>query len=50
MPSKLSELGFTEADIDTMVEKFHAHNGNPVTGVYYTMTPEVVKSIYKIAL
>lgn len=50
MPETLSELGFTEKDVDVMVERFHAHNGNRVEGVYYTMTPDVVKEIYTIAL
>ena len=49
MPSTLSELGFTEADIDVMTAKFHMHNGEKVENKYYTMTPEVTKEIYKIA-
>lgn len=50
MPKSLTEIGFTKEDVDTMVKRFHEHNGNPVEGVYYTMTPDVVEAIYTIAL
>lgn len=50
MPQSLTEIGMKKEDIDVMVEKFHAHNGETVSGVYYTMTPEVTRAIYEIAL
>ena len=50
MPATLTELGLKPQDIDTMVEKFHQHNGELVTGVYYDITPEVSRAIYELAL
>lgn len=50
MPQSLTEIGFTTEHVEKMVTRFHEHNGNPVEGVYYTMTPEVTKAIYTIAL
>ncbi|MDO4461046.1 MAG: iron-containing alcohol dehydrogenase [Bacteroidia bacterium] len=50
MPKSLSELGFVKSDIDTLVRKFHQNNGEKIEGVYYTMTPEVTRAIYEIAL
>lgn len=50
MPKTLRELGFEAKDIDELVRKFHQNNGETVEGVYYTMTKEVTRAIYEIAL
>lgn len=50
MPKSLRDLGFVAKDIDELVRKFHQNNGDTVEGVYYTMTKEVTRAIYEIAL
>ena len=50
MPSSLREFGIQESDIDGLVAKFHKNNGQVIDHRYLTITPEVSKAIYTIAL
>ena len=50
MPSRLSEFGIKESDIDGIVAKYHKNNGQIIEHRYLTITPEVSKAIYSIAL
>ena len=50
MPSRLSEFGIKESDIDGIVAKYHKNNGQIIEHHYLTITPEVSKAIYSIAL
>ncbi|MCF0202708.1 MAG: iron-containing alcohol dehydrogenase, partial [Bacteroidaceae bacterium] len=50
MPSRLSGFGIKESDIDALVAKYHKNNGQVIEHRYLTITPEVSKAIYSIAL
>ena len=45
MPTTLEELGFTEGDIDTLVDIVIAAKGNPF-GVFKPLTEKDMKAIY----
>ena len=49
LPVTLPELGIPEPDIDTLVRKLHENKGQAF-GNYYTITPEVSREIYRMAM
>lgn len=49
LPVTLPELGIEHPDFDTLVARLHANKG-AAFGPYYTLTPDISREIYEIAM
>lgn len=49
LPLTLKELGISDPDIDTLVDRLHEHKG-PRLGFYYPLSPADTRAIYQLML